>query len=138
MGTSSGTSSLWRVVTTLTLAFLGINSAEGATFQVTNASDSGPGTLRDAIDQSNSNGESDTITFNFGATTTIGLTGPLPPLTEGGTVINGGDTIILDGSLVTDRGIGFAITSANNAIENMIIVNFPGLSYWNRRHRSPA
>src|SRR5205085_3631213 len=48
--------------------------AEAATFTVTNLNDSGPGSLRQAIDDANGAGGPDVITFQAGLTGTITLT----------------------------------------------------------------
>jgi hypothetical protein len=50
------------------------SSAQAATFTVTNLSDSGPGSLRQAIADANANPDADTITFASGLTGTINLT----------------------------------------------------------------
>ncbi len=98
----------------------------GAELIVSNTSDNGPGTLREALTLANSNGEPDTITFNFGSTTVFSIMGPLPVFTEDSTTLNGGGVAVLDGSMLPDRGIGLVINSANNAIENLMVLNFPG------------
>ncbi len=54
-----------------------------ATFQVTSAADSGAGTLRDAIAQSNASGGADTITFAIGTgSRSIALASALPDITD--------------------------------------------------------
>jgi hypothetical protein len=96
---------------------------------VTNTNDSGAGSLRDAINQANSDGAPTEITFNAGlAGQTIQPQSPLPPLNENGTTINGdvnGDChpdIELDGQLVTDDGI--KVFSSNIVIRGLIINRF--------------
>ena len=64
-------------VKTLLLILLSTISGFAATFTVTNANDSGPGSLRQAIIDSNSNDQDDTINFDpvfFGVQQTITLT----------------------------------------------------------------
>ncbi|HWS72451.1 MAG TPA: right-handed parallel beta-helix repeat-containing protein, partial [Thermoanaerobaculia bacterium] len=56
------------------LAVLAAPSADAATFTVTNTSDAGAGSLRDAIAQANNNLGADVITFNASVTGTITLT----------------------------------------------------------------
>jgi hypothetical protein len=65
-------------------------SAQAATFTVTNTGDAGPGTLRQAILDSNSNPGPDTISFAIGgfAVHTIAPASPLPAIS---------DTVTLDG-----------------------------------------
>jgi hypothetical protein len=51
------------IATVVGAAALAAPSAQGATFQVTNLDDSGPGSLRDAVDSANAAANADTITF---------------------------------------------------------------------------
>jgi Right handed beta helix region len=57
-------------------------SAQAATFTVTNLSDSGSGSLRDAITQSNGASGANTITFASGLSGTITLASHLPTITQ--------------------------------------------------------
>ncbi|MFN8150959.1 MAG: choice-of-anchor Q domain-containing protein [Solirubrobacterales bacterium] len=52
---------------------IGASSAEAATFQVTNLNDTGAGSLRQAIDDSNAAAGADTITFQSGLSGTINV-----------------------------------------------------------------
>ncbi|MCF6284495.1 MAG: hypothetical protein L3K26_04835, partial [Candidatus Hydrogenedentes bacterium] len=126
MGNRFGSRTIVQTFLALVVAGAMCWNARAADFLVTNTSDSGPGTLREAMTQADSNGEADMITFNFGSPSTFAVTTPLPPLTEGGTTIDGGDVVILDGGDIVGRGIGFIINSANNVLENMATINFPG------------
>ncbi len=65
-----------------------------ATFTVTNNSDAGAGSLRDAIDQANSSAGPHLI--NFSGFFTITLAGPLPPLLQSTTILANGT--IVDGA----------------------------------------
>ena len=61
------------------LVAMGANPSLAATFVVTNADDTGPGSLRDAITQAEANGVADEITFD--ADYTIVLDSTLPDIT---------------------------------------------------------
>jgi len=95
------------------LLTMGILPVLAATFTVTSNADSGPGTLRDAIQQAAANGEAtpDIINFNLRiqpqASRTIILNSPLP-------VLSGNLTI--DGS--TQPGTAFGISNARVIITN--------------------
>ena len=128
-----------RLLAFAVLLFAGSLSA--ATFTVTNANDSGSGTLRDAIDQSNANAQADTILFDpslAGATITItssdtnnpGQFGPTAFVindTTGATTIRwnplDGTSPTLDGALVNRRA--FAVdTSATLELEYLTFSRF--------------
>ncbi|MBI5868088.1 MAG: hypothetical protein HZB43_07370 [candidate division Zixibacteria bacterium] len=115
---------------------------------VTNLADSGPGSLRSAIDSANARSGIDTITF--GVSGTIQVLTPLPPLSEpgSGTYISGftapgasapyTPSVILDGSLCPP-GPGLDLRNVHQIVEGLVIRNFHGagvalpvgLSYYN-------
>ena len=113
-------------------AFVVSASVPAAVLEVTTTENSGPGSLRQAILDSNQNGEDDTI--QFAGALTGALLRPseaLPPLTEGGTRIVGdidGDRdpdIILDGSECSQPWTaGIHIQSDNNVISKLVVKGF--------------
>jgi parallel beta-helix repeat protein len=117
-----------------------------ATYIVVDTSDSGSGSLRDAITQVNS-GIVNTIDFSIGAlgstqTIQVGSTthAPLPAITQpvvidgcsqGGGAYNGPPLIMLDGSAVTQlngeafpRNPGLELIASNSTIRGLAIGNF--------------
>lgn len=82
--------------------------------------------LREAIDAANNRAGADTITFSV--TGTITPDGGLPSLEDlaGGTTIDGGGTITLDGQNLGGSIGGFRLTSVENVLAGLTIVNFPG------------
>lgn len=84
--------------------------------------------LREAIMAANARAGADTISFSGGLSGTITLGLGLPNLqdTSGGTTIDGGGVITLDGQNLGGSVGGFRITSAENAIVDFTIVGFPG------------
>jgi len=96
---------------------------------VTGSADSGPGTLRDALEQAASDGTDTVITFAPAlAGTTIAVQSPLPPITEAETTLDGdidGDCmpdIEIDGSLVDDPGL--RVESSDNVVRGLAINRF--------------
>ena len=97
---------------------------------VTNTDDSGAGSLRDAIQQANTDGMPTTITFNAAlAGQAIQLQSPLPTLNEDGTTIDG-DTnancvpdIELDGAAAGPGADGIVIPAAANCVIRGLIIN---------------
>jgi hypothetical protein len=123
----------------LTLVCVGVMTAQAATYTVTNANDSGAGSLRDAINQANASIENDTITFASGANGTITLLSALPNLANNGTLtitgngatntiisgsnafrvlrVSAGANVIINGVTVRDaRGGGFGAAISSSAI----------------------
>ena len=102
-------------------------SAKADDFIVTDPGDSGAGTLRDAIDQANTNGEPDTITFSSDMTIQpfSGYT-----LTEDSTTIDAEDKIVvIDGQLLGEDC--FRLTGGSNIIDGPRIVGtFGGVPYY--------
>lgn len=82
--------------------------------------------LREAIAATNNRAGADTITFTVGGTITPD--GGLPNLSDlsGGTLIDGGGTITVDGQNLGGSIGGFRITSPDNMLLGLTIVNFPG------------
>ncbi len=97
---------------------------------VSNNLDSGPGSLRDALNQANSDGVSTEISIDPGlAGQTIFLISGLPPLSEGGTTLDadlGGDCVpdlALDGSL-TGGAVGIDVVSSSNVVRGLAVHSF--------------
>jgi len=96
---------------------------------VNSTSDSGPGTLRQALLEASSG---DTITFDPAvfspeAPATIYLASSLPPVTQGNLTIDGSNAgVVLDGSTITDERVnGLEIVSDGNIIRGLQIISFP-------------
>jgi parallel beta-helix repeat protein len=125
--------------------FLPVSASANAPFVVTTTSDSGPGSLRQAILDANVSGPGHTIVFHIPATTGSGFNGlwftiaplsPLPALTSGGTTIDGstqsaftGDTnsagpeIQLNGALA-GPAIGLLTVSSGNRVNSLVVNGF--------------
>jgi len=95
---------------------------------VTSTADSGPGTLREALERATSG---TTITFDpavFPPTSPVTITlvsGSLPGITQGSLAIDASNAgVILDGSELTE-GFGILIESDGNVIKGLQILNFP-------------
>jgi len=114
-------------------------SAPAAIFVVTNASDAGPGTLREAITNANIVVGTDVIRFNIGTTpayslATIVLTNALPPIMdpiviEGATQTSNScpPGVELDGTAVPLAlgANGLTILTDNCGIKSLVINRFP-------------
>ncbi len=112
------------------------------TLTVSSINDSGPGTLRDAIDTANLGGCGTPCTINFTTSGTIVLATPLAPITRDDLLINGytatggatpntngfglpdnaNITMQLDGS--STIASGFVIQGQNDVIKGFVIKNF--------------
>ena len=115
---------------------------KGGMYWVANTNDSGPGSLRDAINWANTTAGHDTINFNIpgGGRQTISPLSQLPPLTDLAGVFMGGlsqpgatDGVSPPSSatlMIEINGIsagyshGFWILSPNNTIQGLVINNF--------------
>src|SRR5438067_2800055 len=127
----------WTIFTTA--------STSAATLTVNNVNDSGPGSLRQAINAANQNPGPDTIIFNIptnnpgfnGAVFTINPLSALPPLTDANTTIDGttqtaftgntnpaGPEVVLNGSQVGFVGGGLVINSSGNIINSLVVNSF--------------
>jgi hypothetical protein len=101
--------------------------ALAATWVVTSTADSGPGTLRWALQTAVT---SDTITFDpavfpSSSPVTVTLASALPAITQGALIIDGSNAgVILDGSGL-GSGDGFYIASNGNVIKGLQILYFP-------------
>ena len=129
-------STIGTIVMMIGFIFLFSAAAHAATFHVTNTNDSGPGSLREAINQSNlidlANGN--LIDFQItpaGGVKTISLQSQLPDLitavTIDGTTQSGyaGAPIIeLDGSNAGNNTIGLNIIAGNSTVKGLIINRF--------------
>jgi LysM repeat protein len=95
---------------------------------VTSTTDSGPGSLRQALERAT---PGTTITFDPAifppnAPVTISLTSELPHITQGTLTIDGSNAgVILDGSNVGEHGEGLLVASDNNVIRGLQIYYFP-------------
>src|SRR5207244_696750 len=128
----------WRgivlVAATCLFALLGAQSAQGASFVVTNASDSGPGSLRQAILDANATPGPDTISFAIpgAGTHTISLLSPLPFVSDPAVIdatsqpgYAGAPLLELDGSAAGGNAHGIYITGTLS-VGNLIQGNFIG------------
>ena len=112
-----------------------VMAAPAAVFTVTNTNDSGPGSLREAINQANANSGDDQINFNIpgNGPHTITLASPLPEITD--TVIIAGETqpgyfgmpvVGLDGTNAGDdaSGLVFGRSSSFSEVRGLVINRF--------------
>lgn len=93
---------LWQCLWVLLLSSWFVGRASAATYTVTNTNDSGVGSLRWAITQSNATSANDQIVFAAGANGVITLASPLPQLVDAGGNLtitgNGAANTIIDGA----------------------------------------
>jgi hypothetical protein len=102
-------------------------SVSWAQIVVTTLADSGPGSLRQAIIDANTNGGPDVITFVPGLAGVILLQTTLPNLTGTGDTIDGtGAGVVLDGSALAAGSVGLDVRRSNITIRGLTIQNMPG------------
>jgi parallel beta-helix repeat protein len=135
-------------VASLSLVGSGSATADPGVFSVTTTGDSGPGSLRAAIDSANAAAGPDAIVFAIPVTAsgfngqwfTIRPITQLPALTDDGTTIDGstqtastGDTnpagpeIELNGGLAPVGTDGLVISSSNDTINGLVVNGFKGV-----------
>jgi titin len=99
-----------------------------ATFTVSSIADSGAGTLRQAIMDSNNQAGSNAIMFTLVPNSAIGLATPLPaittPVTIDGSGASGAPQFVLDGSKLSGTGDGLTMMADNTTIKGLAIINF--------------
>ncbi len=96
-----------------------ITTNGGTTIEVTNTNDSGPGSLRNAIECANADPILDIINVTISGT--IDIVSELPDITDQGIQING-NNIVIDGvNLVVD---GLNLKADNITIDNVFVRNF--------------
>lgn len=102
--------------------------------EVTNLNDEGPGSLRQAIIDTNANPTDNSITFDITTPTglkTINLNSPLPAITDPVTItgpdyLSGAPQIELVGTNAGAGANGLTLTAGNSTISNLAIRNFDG------------
>jgi hypothetical protein len=96
-----------------------VSTAWATTFTVTNTNDSGPGSLRAAIEQANANAGADEIVFSDGASGTMTLASTLPdPTDEAGLAIDGGGDVTVSGN----KAVGIIRGYGKPALRNLTLV----------------
>ena len=109
-----------------------VNATGSANFVVTNANDSGPGSLRAAILNSNANIAPDTITFKIAGVNfaTIAPLSPLPVVTDAVLIDGRSQTglgtvgIELDGSSAGINATGLVVSGSNSTVRGLVINRF--------------
>lgn len=110
-------------------ALVGAGQANAGTFVVTSLADSGPGSLRQAILDSNASPGADVIQFNIPSSTpTIDLLSQLPTVTDSvtidGTTEPAVGRITLDGSLAPAGTAGLVISANNSTVKGLVSGGF--------------
>jgi len=97
--------------------------------QVTDPGDSGPGTLRWALETVGPGGVIvfDPLVFPPGSPATIQVQSALPPLDDGGVTLDAtGVGVHLDGRLAPPGTVGLSIPSNGNLVQGLVIAGFDG------------
>ncbi|MBI3118648.1 MAG: right-handed parallel beta-helix repeat-containing protein, partial [Candidatus Hydrogenedentes bacterium] len=82
--------------------------------------------LREAILAANNSGGANTIRFDVEGAILPAVQLPALSDASGGTVIDGGGVVLLDGSNLGGSANGLILSSANNALTGLTIIRFPG------------
>jgi predicted outer membrane repeat protein len=107
------------LVFVIAIGTLGIQMVRAASYTVTTLNDSGPGSLRQAIEDANNDPSADIITFSVSGTITLAST--LPLIQSGDLTINGiGQTVTISGNHAVQVLIG---SFAGLSVENLTIAN---------------
>jgi hypothetical protein len=111
----------WTVILALALGAIGVTTAHGTPFTVSNLNDSGAGSLRQAITDANAAVTSDTISFSVSGTITLAST--LPTITDaaGLTIDGAGQTLTISGNNAV-RVMQVAV-NASLTVKNLTIAN---------------
>ncbi len=111
-------------------------AAPEAAYTVTSTADSGPGSLRQAILDTNANPGTDTITFAIGAAgsqQTFQPTSALPTITgpviidgwsQGGADYTGLPLIELNGALAGNQAVGLTLNGGSSVVRGLVITGF--------------
>jgi hypothetical protein len=126
-------------VVTVTVVAANTDTAEVSTLQDTlDANTSSPAhliaypgadgvvSLREAILAANNRAGADSITFNSAGTIVLGQ--GLPSLSDanGGTTIDGGGDITINGQNLGSSVVGLQVDTGSNALRGLTLINFPG------------
>lgn len=107
-------------------------SIHAATFTVSNTSDSGTGSLRQAITSANGSLGSDTIEFDVGVTGTITLVSVLPPIVDDVSIIGpGADLLTVSGNQdhrVFQIALGATVSISGLTIADGLVTSVTGTS----------
>jgi parallel beta helix pectate lyase-like protein len=108
---------------------VGAGQANAGTFAVTSLADSGPGSLRQAILDSNASPGADVIQFNVDSSIpTIDLLSQLPTVTDALTIDGTTQPVVgritLDGSLAPAGTAGLVISADNSSVKGLVFSGF--------------
>ena len=105
------------------------NPPQSVTAVVTSAEDSGPGSLREAIDKANASPGADVIAFDLPGNRRINLRSPLPLIRDNVT-INGfnqsGSLVELNGADAGANANGLTFIGSNNSVQGLVLNRFKG------------
>src|SRR6266516_4858156 len=106
-----------------------VSAGSAVTFIVTNTNDSGSGSLRQAITDSNNNAGADMIDFNISGTgqKTITLATSLPDITDAVTIDGGNGGVATNRVEISSAGalsIGLNVNASSCEIRNLVINGF--------------
>lgn len=119
------------ILSCLSIFVFSASSILGQTITVTNSADSGPGTLRDAIQQANVAAGADTIVFDTLSmgSSVIAINSSLPALTDDSTFISGpvwpgGEpAVTIDGGTLTSGENTITISGSFCEVQSLTLIN---------------